>query len=558
MARSRSRSPECSSEVKLHVSNLPLSIEQSELESVFRKYGEISSVRVIRKGNNGQPLRDCVYGFVQLRTFNSPASSIESLKQSGWNVSLSRQPSESEARKQNVMRYRNMNPSLVSLGYNYQVTMAMLLNNPKIPPGATVDAGVIKRLLEENHPSASNMPALGPMFVGGYLVREVWVGNINSTTDTHALYDNFLQFGNIEGIEMFNSKGFAFVKFRKIVQATLAYEKGQGIVVDERPVKIAFADPTRRIDIIGDSLVPDDPSFNPIDNEYFKTLFVGYSAGISVPSEHTLKEVFSRYGTVTGIYIKQGNSYAKPYAFVDYDKGEQAAYARIALYMEDSSGARRRELGDTNLQISFKNTTKSVNKSGVKNGVRYYDKHASGVDVKDLADQLLRNPSYIVPQLQQMSNITQLVPAPYVHSAAAPLRAAATEPEEAQPHVIWSGFMTRSKLHKVGIDLSLLKGDEDCIPSNLYHLNITHRVTLPEVAKYEILALVSVEASNGTQVEGFNNYIGYFRSKQRAGYIPMKKSVMYIVPAVPLAVKLYSKLTGDQLLGVIVNPLKKC
>lgn len=117
--------------------------------------------------------------------------------------------------------------------------------------------------------------------------------------------------------------------------------------------------------------------------------------------------------------------------------------------------------------------------------------------------------------------------------------------------------MTRSKKCKVGIDISIVKGDEDCIPPKVYHLNITHRVNLSEVNKYDILALVSIEASNDTQQQEFNKYIAYFQAKHRAGYIPLKSIIIYIMPPVEEALALYPKLTSNQLLGVFVNPLKK-
>jgi len=44
----------------------------------------------------------------------------------------------------------------------------------------------------------------------------VWIGNISPATEKKALFDSFKAFGEIEGIEMFSSKGFAFIKFRRV------------------------------------------------------------------------------------------------------------------------------------------------------------------------------------------------------------------------------------------------------------------------------------------------------------------------------------------------------
>lgn len=75
-------------------------------------------------------------------------------------------------------------------------------------------------------------------------------------------------------------------------------------MVGNRSVKVAFADPTRRIDIVGNASGDHDPGFNPIDDSNFKTLYLGYTNKSHVPNEQKLREVFSRYGIVKGIHVK--------------------------------------------------------------------------------------------------------------------------------------------------------------------------------------------------------------------------------------------------------------
>eukprot|EP00358_Blepharisma_japonicum_P003078 CAMPEP_0202954588 /NCGR_PEP_ID=MMETSP1395-20130829/50943_1 /ASSEMBLY_ACC=CAM_ASM_000871 /TAXON_ID=5961 /ORGANISM="Blepharisma japonicum, Strain Stock R1072" /LENGTH=302 /DNA_ID=CAMNT_0049670229 /DNA_START=298 /DNA_END=1206 /DNA_ORIENTATION=+ len=265
-------------------------------------------------------------------------------------------------------------PGDQSFQHNAQATNIMLLNNANPKPGQPMDRGMLERLLSEHQPSAFNISGVPEHFKGFFLVREVWIGNISPATDKQLLYDAFKAYGDIEGIEMFSSKGFAFIKYRKVVAATRAYERADGTLVDGRPVKVAFADPTRRIDIVGDSLIPENPNFNPIDDEHFKNLFLGYPPGATVPPEHVLREVFSRYGRVKRISIRQATSNSRPYAFVDFERGDQASEARKHLYIEDFDGSRRRELGDSGVEISFKNTNNIVSKNGTKNGVRFQDK----------------------------------------------------------------------------------------------------------------------------------------------------------------------------------------
>ena len=62
--RSRSNSPQ--NGIKLHVKNLPLHFTQEMLSQSFRQFGKVLDIKIIRKGSNGQPLRDCVYGFIAM------------------------------------------------------------------------------------------------------------------------------------------------------------------------------------------------------------------------------------------------------------------------------------------------------------------------------------------------------------------------------------------------------------------------------------------------------------------------------------------------------------
>lgn len=180
----------------------------------------------------------------------------------------------------------------------------MLTNNAKHNSLHQMESQFVENLIADNHPSAFNLSGVPMPYCDFFLVREVWIGNISPSTEKKALYDAFKMYGDIEGIEMFSSKGFAFIKYRKVVSATLSYENAQGSLVDGRPAKVAFADPTRRIDIVGDSASPKDPNFNPIDDDNFKNLYLGYSAGAIVPSETKLRDIFSRYGSVRGVHVK--------------------------------------------------------------------------------------------------------------------------------------------------------------------------------------------------------------------------------------------------------------
>jgi len=538
--RSRSRSPHTTKGVKLHVSNLRVGTPEAEVYDAFVRFGTIEDIRIIRKGGNGQPLKESVYGFVVMRRSEDAAAAIAKLTEEGWSVNYSKEAVE---RQQKTRAEQDLSmPSVQAFHYNMQATQIMLSNNGT---GLSLD-----QVLSQNHPSAFNLKSAPQMFAGCFLVREVWIGNISPSTEKKTLFDVFKVYGDIEGIEMFSSKGFAFIKYRKVLSATRAFEQAQGVLADERPVKVAFADPTRRLDIVGDSSAPEDPNFNPIDDDNFKNLYLGFSS--TVPSEARLREVFSRYGRVKGIHIKQGPGVARPYAFVDFERGESAAAARRHLYIEDKDGRRRAELGDPALEISFKNTN-NTNIRPVKAPL-----HSERSAVSELARKLLQKTPDVL-------NFIQTPTLPQVSIVPSSTHAPPAEPEpfleeEENPNigsVVWSGFMTRSKRNRVGVDATLYEGSADCLPSNIYHLNITHRVHFAEVTKNMCLGKIALEASNETQADEFLEYIRYFINKDRAGFIQLKACSLYILPPCELARSLCPQIQPKQLLGVFSDPNKK-
>ncbi len=81
---------------------------------------------------------------------------------------------------------------------------------------------------------------------------------------------------------------------------------------------------------------------------------------------------------------------------------------------------------------------------------------------------------------------------------------------------VWSGFITRGKQNRVGVDAYLLQGDVAEFFTD-YNLNISHRTTLEELAKLgpAILGVVVFTSQNETQTALFASYLDYFAKKER-------------------------------------------
>eukprot|EP01016_Furgasonia_blochmanni_P024699 TRINITY_DN2666_c0_g1_i15.p1 TRINITY_DN2666_c0_g1~~TRINITY_DN2666_c0_g1_i15.p1 ORF type:complete len:584 (-),score=126.82 TRINITY_DN2666_c0_g1_i15:236-1987(-) len=116
-------------------------------------------------------------------------------------------------------------------------------------------------------------------------------------------------------------------------------------------------------------------------------------------------------------------------------------------------------------------------------------------------------------------------------------------------NVVWSGFITRNRQHRVGVDASLISGSDSCF-SKLYNLNISHRTSMDDVQKKPILGLVTFTPSNDTQIGMFEEYTKYFTEKKRAGVVQLSDHNIYILPPCEAAFALH-KFNDNELLGVI-------
>lgn len=103
------------------------------------------------------------------------------------------------------------------------------------------------------------------------------------------------------------------------------------------------------------------------------------------------------------------------------------------------------------------------------------------------------------------------------YTPTAPVEAKPVEKSIEESHEqVWSGFFTRSKQHRVGVDAYLISGNVVDLLTD-YNLNISHRTALEDVPRISstIHGIVAFTSQNGTQDLLFDNYIEYFASKQR-------------------------------------------
>lgn len=84
------------------------------------------------------------------------------------------------------------------------------------------------------------------------MVRELWLGGIPEMINHQTMSSVMLNFGMVEGTEIFPK--FAFIKFKRAYDAATAFERAEKIheMFGNNPgFKISFSDPSRRKDIVG-------------------------------------------------------------------------------------------------------------------------------------------------------------------------------------------------------------------------------------------------------------------------------------------------------------------
>jgi hypothetical protein len=123
--------------------------------------------------------------------------------------------------------------------------------------------------------------------------------------------------------------------------------------------------------------------------------------------------------------------------------------------------------------------------------------------------------------------------------------------DENELQTIWSGFITKNKQNRVGVDANLISGDE-LILKDYFNLNISHRTLYEEVTKKDPKTIVVFVPANGTQLSLFEEYKKYFEEKQRAGVVTLKKNTLYLLPPCEEAYKIH-KIGQNEILGIFTD-----
>lgn len=159
-------------------------------------------------------------------------------------------------------------------------------------------------------------------------VGNIFIKNLDKSIDNKALHDTFSQFGNILSCKVAqdiqgNSKGYGFVHFESEEAATLAVEKVNGMLIQDRQVYVGpFLKRTDR---------PSGRDAN-FTNVYIKNLSTEVT-------EEELQKMAAEYGEVTSVAIMKGDDgKSKGFGFVNFNDAEAANKAVEALNGTEQKG----------------------------------------------------------------------------------------------------------------------------------------------------------------------------------------------------------------------------
>lgn len=154
-------------------------------------------------------------------------------------------------------------------------------------------------------------------------VGNIFVKNLDRSIDNKALYDTFSLFGNILSCKVASdgqgkSKGYGFVHYETEEAAKQAIERVNGMQIGEKTVEVHPFQ--KRLD-------------RPSDGPAFTNLYIrGFP---NEWGEEKLTEEFGKFGAITSSTIMEDMQGRGKFAFVNYDKPEDAQSAIDALHKKD-------------------------------------------------------------------------------------------------------------------------------------------------------------------------------------------------------------------------------
>ena len=176
-------------------------------------------------------------------------------------------------------------------------------------------------------------------------VRELWIGNLPQDINEQTLYKYFFMYGEITKIEINYRRGYAFIRYKLVKSASVAYEKSKNKEFNGKKFRMLYSDSGKR-----NGIIVDEPGF-VLSEKTCKLIHVSLNKGSVISSENIIREVFGVYGKIKEISQRNFPGY-RPSIYIEYIKYEDAQKC-VEDMSKDSNYENRKKIGDPNCDITF-------------------------------------------------------------------------------------------------------------------------------------------------------------------------------------------------------------
>ncbi|CAD8181506.1 unnamed protein product [Paramecium pentaurelia] len=525
---------------KIHVSNLPLNVTTQQLQQTFQTYGNIIDIRIIRKTPTGLPLHISCYAFIAFADNDAADKAIQDGRIGDWTV-------KPQIDKQAIPKCKSRSRSR---SRSQEKNKQVLTNGPITP-------------LEQS-----------PKIQIQLYVRELFVSGISKNYDELKIRQIFSQFGSIERIDLYPNKHNIFnsyIKFFTIDQAISAYQKMDSIQQQfSTQIKIYFSDPIKRHNIVGNNLS------NEQHSKLSSVLFIFFPPNLNKKVDHAfLFEICQNQQCrpLLWNYIQQDPNY-KSYTLLQFRDTKQAIQIRNYLqqHLVDL-------LGDSKCEVGIVSLPKMPMQPPQQ--LQQYQ------PIQMLPQQPLPNNMMMMPPVTQPfqpSYQPLFIPQQVMYQQ--PLQPFIIHKQERRPQhqyvdptqfnmplqmqpqeqelkikfnpngnqeildgflnfdtnqqlqqqqqrqdwdTFWSGFMFRSKSHKVGVDAKCQESEAPIVMAPQIQVNYKGNFTDAKKSANEAFKFILCP-SDYNQNSAFQEYIDYFSEKNKIGVAYIGNSILYLLP----------------------------
>lgn len=317
-------------------------------------------------------------------------------------------------------------------------------------------------------------------------VREIWIGNLPKESTKESVRQALSIFGTVDECDLFSKEQvFAFVKFQLVDQASACVDQQNILIPKLGPVKVNYSDFLKRYNIVGDRA-----NVREFDSKTTNIVFLGAANGGELPKEAAVRANLEPLGTVVNVLSRPSlHETHRGFMLIEMATKDQARRVRAHYALEDRDAKRKTKLGDKRYELNL------LAKPNVQGSISdYISPYLSLSPSQPLANGSSDQDGQQGKQTSKSSN--------------------------SQPHIDWTGFLTKNNNMLTGIDAFVIHGNShDLFEESFFNLNITNKADYSDLKNAKIEGIIRLVPSNETYRELFQEHVAYLSEKGVLGWV---------------------------------------